>query len=185
MAINKVNTRVVLKNDELSNWLSADSIALKKGELAFAKMQNGKYEMRIGQGGKYDAAAQLQLSASQIVGLETKLDSVTVSNYAGETTIDPQTATAEQILTEANRISRKTAADYKVGDSLVLREKIGETGKFQHAAYVWNGIAWEAMDGTYSADSVYFKDNYVFVGDYDRVGNIKKNDSYSTAGKSV
>ena len=41
------------------------------------------------------------------------------------------------------------------------------------------------MDGTYNADSVYFKDNYVFVGDYDRVGNITKNDSYSTAGKSV
>ena len=51
MAINKVNTRVILKNDELSNWLSADSIVLKKGELAFAKMQNGKYEMRIGQNG--------------------------------------------------------------------------------------------------------------------------------------
>ena len=185
MAINKVNTRVILKNDELSNWLSADSIALKKGELAFAKMQNGKYELRIGQGGKYDTAAQLQLSASQIVGLETKLDSVTVSNYAGETTIDPQAATAEQILAEANRISGKTSADYKVGDSLVLREKIGETGKFQHAAYVWNGTAWEAMDGTYNADSVYFKDDYVFVGDYDRVGNIKKNDTYKTAGKSV
>ena len=185
MAINKVNTRVILKNDELSNWLSADSVVLKKGELAFAKMENGKYEMRIGQDGQYATAAELQLSASQIVGLETKLDSVTVSNYAGETTIDPQAATAEQILAEANRISGKTAADYKVGDSLVLREKIGETGKFQHAAYVWNGTAWEAMDGTYNADSVYFKDDYVFVGDYDRVGNIKKNDTYSTAGKSV
>ena len=185
MAINKVNTRVVLKNDELSNWLSDGSVVLKKGELAFAKMKNGKYEMRIGQDGQYATAAELQLSASQIVGLETKLDSVTVSNYAGETTIDPQAATAEQILTEANRISRKTAADYKVGDSLVLREKIGETGKFQHAAYVWNGTAWEAMDGTYNADSVYFKDDYVFVGDYDRVGNIKKNDTYKTAGKSV
>lgn len=185
MAINKVNTRVVLKNDELSNWLSSTSIDLKKGELAFAKMENGKYELRIGQDGKYDAGAQLQLSASQIVGLETKLNDVTVSNYAGETTLDPQTATAEAILAEANRISGKTADDYKVGDSLVLREKIGETGKFQHAAYVWNGTAWEAMDGTYNADSVYFKDDYVFVGDYDRVGNITKNDSYSTAGKSV
>ena len=185
MAINKVNTRVILKNDELSNWLSADSVVLKKGELAFAKMKNGKYELRIGQDSQYKTAAELQLSASQIVGLETKLDSVTVSNYAGETTIDPQAATAEQILTEANKISGKTAKDYKVGDSLVLREKIGETGKFQHAAYVWNGTAWEAMDGTYNADSVYFKDNYVFVGDYDRVGNIKKNDTYSTAGKSV
>ena len=185
MAINKVNTRVVLKNDELSNWLSADSVVLKKGELAFAKMKNGKYEMRIGQDGKYATAAELQLSASQIVGLETKLDSVTVSNYAGETTIDPQAATAEQILAEANRISGKTAKDYKVGDSLVLREKIGETGKFQHAAYVWNGTAWEAMDGTYNADSVYFKDNYMFVGEYTNVGNIKQNDTYKTAGKSV
>ena len=181
----KVKTRIVLKNDTIENWKNENSIDLMKGELAFAKMDNGKYELRIGQDGKYEAGAQLQLSASQIVGLETKLDSVTVSNYAGETTIDPQTATAEQILTEANRISGKTAKDYKVGDSLVLREKIGETGKFQHAAYVWNGTAWEAMDGTYNADSVYFKDDYVFVGDYDRVGNIKKNDSYSTAGKSV
>ena len=181
----KVKTRIVLKNDTIENWKNENSIDLMKGELAFAKMNNGKYELRIGQDGKYEAGAQLQLSASQIVGLETKLDSVTVSNYAGETTIDPQTATAEQILTEANRISGKTAKDYKVGDSLVLREKIGETGKFQHAAYVWNGTAWEAMDGTYNADSVYFKDNYVFVGDYDCVGNIKKNDSYSTAGKSV
>ena len=64
MAINKVNTRVILKNDELSNWLSAKSVDLKTGELAFAKMQNGKYELRIGQGGKYESAAQLQISAT-------------------------------------------------------------------------------------------------------------------------
>jgi len=48
MAINKVNTRVILKNDELSNWLSADSITLKKGEVALAHVSADIFEMRVG-----------------------------------------------------------------------------------------------------------------------------------------
>lgn len=181
---NQIKTRIVLRNDELANWQASEKTLLS-GEVALARTTDGAVELRVGNGDTFENALRLKLSADQIVGLENKLDEVTVSNYAGDTTLDPQTATAEAILAEANKISGKTAEDYKVGDSLVLREQIGETGKFQHAAYVWNGTAWEAMDGTYNADSVYFKDDYVFVGDYDRVGNITKNDSYSTAGKSV
>lgn len=46
-----INTRIILKNDELSNW-NESSLVLKPGEIALARREDGSYEMRIGQGDK-------------------------------------------------------------------------------------------------------------------------------------
>lgn len=200
MAINKVNTRVVLKNDELSNWLSSTSIDLKKGELAFAKMENGKYELRIGQDGKYDAGAQLQISATQVVGLTNELNDLSTSNYVLTSTVDtlnPQTATADDVMAyliaQAPDQAGKTitAADLHNGDTLVIREKIADktwnyasnayedTVQWQHAAYVYdtNIGKFKAMDGTYNADSVYFDEDLKYTV---ALGTLSKPTSYST-----
>ena len=46
-----VNTRLVLRNDELSNW-NASSRELLKGEAALAWLSGDLYEIRVGTGGK-------------------------------------------------------------------------------------------------------------------------------------
>ena len=42
--------------------------------------------------------------------------------------------------------------------------------KKEYTAYVWNGTAWEAMDGNYSADNVFMSENMIITekfGKYD------------------
>jgi len=51
MANNPINTRIILKNDELSAW-DESSLILKQGEIALARREDGSYEMRIGNGNK-------------------------------------------------------------------------------------------------------------------------------------
>ena len=56
-----------------------------------------------------------------------------------------------------------------VGDIAINKKTI--TGdKKEYTAYVWNGAAWEAMDGNYSADNVFMPENMIITekfGKYD------------------
>ena len=45
------------------------------------------------------------------------------------------------------------------GDFCIVKVQIGNTGKYQHTAYVYNGTNWEAMDGNYSAANVYLPED--------------------------
>ena len=51
MANTTIKTRVLLRNDELSNWIES-TLALGAGEIALARRPDGSYEMRIGKGDK-------------------------------------------------------------------------------------------------------------------------------------
>lgn len=44
-----LKTRIILKNDDLSNWIESD-LVLNAGEIALARREDGSYEMRIGNG---------------------------------------------------------------------------------------------------------------------------------------
>ena len=72
-----------------------------------------------------------------------------------------------------------------VDDILIIKDIITE-GKYQHTAYVFDGINWVAMDGNYNAENVYFKDDFIFTEPVGTVeipesGNIK----VAAAGKNV
>jgi hypothetical protein len=67
-----INTRIILKNDELSNW-NGSTLVLKPGEVALARREDGSYEMRIGNG--LSTWSELgnqnfKLSADQVIGLK-------------------------------------------------------------------------------------------------------------------
>jgi len=51
-----------------------------------------------------------------------------------------------------------TGLELHAGDIAIAKEKIDDTtnGKLAYTAYVYDGEAWKAMDGNYSADNVYF-----------------------------
>lgn len=51
MANTTIKTRVLLRNDELSNWAES-TLVLGAGEIALARRTDGSYEMRIGKGDK-------------------------------------------------------------------------------------------------------------------------------------
>ena len=63
------------------------------------------------------------------------------------------------------------------GDILILRKKIGETDKVEYTAYVAilpdaesGAITWQAMDGNYSAENVFFPANLITTN---AIGNIR------------
>ena len=49
-----------------------------------------------------------------------------------------------------------------IDDILIIKDLISND-KYQYTAYVYNGTDWEAMDGNYSADKVYFKNDFIFT----------------------
>ena len=67
-----VNTRLVLRNDELSNWNSS-SRELLKGEAALAWLSGDLYEIRIGTGGK---------TWSQLNGCNIRIPAANVKDLA-------------------------------------------------------------------------------------------------------
>ena len=47
----------------------------------------------------------------------------------------------------------------KKNDICIITKKIGETDKSEITGYIYNGSAWVAMDGNYSAENVYFPED--------------------------
>lgn len=87
--------------------------------------------------------------------------------------------------TDAEAIARIIGSDIPVtGDLLVLKSLIADD-KYSYTAFVFMDDRWQAMDGNYDADNVYFRNNFVAAGSYDRVGNILKGETVEAKGKSV
>lgn len=77
------------------------------------------------------------------------------------------------------------AGTAKKGDICVITKAIGETDKAEITGYVYNGSAWVAMDGNYSAENVYFPDDLTTTS---AIGNITLTNGQATiesAGKNL
>ena len=99
-------------------------------------------------------------------------------NFATKKYVDDAATTAKNQAIEATKntvaiYTDKTVVEFtpgtNVGDVAINKKTI--TGdKKEYTAYVWNGTAWEAMDGNYSADNVFMPENMVITekfGKYD------------------
>ena len=151
-----ISTRIILRNDDLSNWEKSEKVLLK-GEAALAKRADGLYEIRIGDG----EHVWKDLSATGF----------------GHTKFFEKTSFDELSVIQ----------DAPNGSIGIVTEEIAN-GKFSKTAYSFNDTMkrWEALDGNYSAENVYFKDDITLAGDYTAVGNIKLSEGeLPAAGKSV
>lgn len=70
------------------------------------------------------------------------------------------------------------------GDIAIVKEVIAGD-KLEYTSYVYNGTAWAAMDGNYSAENVYLSKDISFAGDYTSIGNYKKGGDSLKAGTSL
>ena len=73
----------------------------------------------------------------------------------------------------------------KKGDICIITKKIGETDKNEITGYVYNGTAWAAMDGNYSAENVFFPEDLITTT---AIGNITLTNGQATitaAGKNL
>lgn len=113
------------------------------GEIGLEMLENGKVKMKIGDG------VTAWSNLAYFGGAENHV-------YVGELG-EGETANAA--------IARLVgAAELNAGDMAILKKLIyGD--KYEYTAYVYNEGAWQAMDGNYDAENVYFAKDLVITAD--------------------
>ena len=130
-------TKIVTRNDTTANWAQHSDAVLLKGEAGVEFCADGKVKVKYGDG----VATWAELP--YFGGSETKFYEATPT--AGQSHVDAITAAVN-------------GAALNAGDIAVVKELISGT-TYQHTAYVYNGAAWQATDGNYSAANVYLKED--------------------------
>lgn len=178
MANTSTKTRIILKNDDLSNW-QGSNLSLHAGEIALALREDGSYEMKIGTGDKTWSqltGTNFVISADQVLGLQQSIAELSTSHYE---------------VTSIAGISLTGGGNYNNGDTAVVKTLIageGANAKYSYTAYVFDSSltvetatdtqspsgSWRAMDGNYNAENIYFDSDISCAGSYTQVGNINK-----------
>lgn len=89
--------------------------------------------------------------------------------------------------TDIEAIARQVnGAALNKGDIAIVKDLIAND-KYEYTAYVYNGTAWAAMDGNYSANNVYFDSDFTFTKAIGTVSSIPASGSTTrdAKGKSV
>lgn len=135
----ELKTRLVIRNDSSANWESVkDTAILLKGEMGIEFLEDGTPKIRIGDG--TTPWSQLQY-------------------FGGEESKAFQVGSLDEI----------ADADLAVGDTAIVKTVIyedaenAENNKYSYTGYVYNGTGWAAMDGNYSANNVYFDEDFTFT----------------------
>ena len=134
----ELKTRLVIRNDSTANWDANESTVLFKGEVGIEFLTDGKVKMKVGDGVK--AWSEL-------------------SYFGGEESKTFQVGSLDEIVD----------TDLAVGDTAIVKSAIyedaehAESNKYSYTGYVYNGTGWAAMDGNYSANNVYFDEDFTFT----------------------
>ena len=147
-----LNTRIVIRNDSTTNWLTNESAVLLKGEVGIEFLADSKVKMKVGDGIK--TWAQLPY-------------------FGGEEAKTFQVSSLEEI-TETELAVGDTAI---VKTAIYTDAENEANNKYSYTGYVYNGSAWTAMDGNYNADNVYFSDDMLVTKE---IGYITLNNGQGT-----
>lgn len=132
----ELKTKIVLRNDTKANWETYNPVLLA-GELGIEK-DTGLIKIGDGEHNWKD------LSYANECERAAHYDVEAAANQTDEEAIAAHLANLE------------VAA--KLDDIAIVKRAIA-AGKVQHTAYIYNGTAWAAMDGNYSASNVYLKED--------------------------
>lgn len=139
--------------------------------------ENGLYVAPIDISGKMDKVE------GAVEGNIATLDANGQVVDSGKSFDDIQTNTAVYV---GASIDEAVAGNVPVkGDFCIVKTQIGETERYQHTAYIFNGTSWEAMDGNYSAENVFFPGDLTTTS---AIGNITLTNGQATipaAGKNM
>lgn len=83
------------------------------------------------------------------------------------------------------RVLTALSVEANTGDVFIVKTLIVDD-KYSYTAYVYNGENWTAMDGNYSSDNVYFKDNMTVTTTVGTITELENGSAtFETAGKSL
>lgn len=133
----QIKTRIALRNDSTANWEANSDVVLMKGEMGVEFTDAGETKMKLGDGQK--TWAQLDY-----FGGETDVHQAQV--YQADL------AEGEDDIAAITRVVGENALFE--GDMAIIKSTIGEA--VTYTAYVYNDAKWQAMNGNYNANNVYF-----------------------------
>lgn len=148
----QINTRIVLRNDTAYNWdLVKDSVekALMPGEFG---VENDTGLFKIG---KKHETEDRNCTWGEL-------------EYANDIP-DIDLSTVTNAVKEAETLEGLGNGTV-VGDVGIVKAPLYEgADEYTYTGYVWNGTAWAAMDGNYSAENVFLPQSITLAGDYGQV----------------
>ena len=133
----QIKTRIALRNDSTANWEANSDVVLMKGEMGVEFTDAGETKMKLGNGQK--TWAQLDY-----FGGETDVHQAQV--YQADL------AEGEDDIAAITRVVGENTLFE--GDMAIVKSTIGEA--VTYTAYVYNDTKWQAMNGNYNANNVYF-----------------------------
>ena len=140
----QIRTTLILRNDTSANW-AASSLVLKKGEVGF---DTDLHIFKVGDGTK--TWSEITISFVDFAAVEEAISDATKNLH-----------TTDVYQKEIALGGDKAAALGEIvspvkGDIAIIKEAL-QGGKYQYTAYVRGETNWEAMDGNYDAENVYFQ----------------------------
>lgn len=140
----QIRTTLILRNDTSANW-AASSLVLKKGEVGF---DTDLHIFKVGDGTK--TWSQIETHFVDFAAVEKAINDATknlhtTDVYQKEIALGGDKAAALAGIAEPVK-----------GDIAIIKEAL-QGGKYQYTAYVRGETNWEAMDGNYDAENVYFQ----------------------------
>ncbi len=151
---NVINTIIQLRHDTESNWKDGQSTSLMAGEVAVEIGENGKAKIKIGDGEKTFGELDYFAPEAQVFQSEN----IAYDNEEND-----------------NEIISKLVGNSIVvnGDCAIIKRQIAKDSEtYLYTSYVYTDGAWAAMDGNYSADTVFTKNDITLTS---AVGNYTKN----------
>ena len=141
-----LNIRIQLRNDTAENWTTQNPVLLK-GEMG-VEIDTGK--TKIGNG--TDHWETLKYSGVD----EDTIKGIIDNNRSAFTDVVPNEGE-----TDAQALAR-VITNPKKGDMAVVIRTFVE-GKESYTAYIHDGTGFKAMDGNYSAENVYFDEDFTYT----------------------
>ena len=173
---NRLTTRIVLRNDSSTQWLANNTQVLLSGEVGIEFLDNGKVKMKIGDGTStwaqlpYFDGDECRVTEVEVAKGADHVTAIT-SSVAGTTVNKGDIAIVKEAVIEADKVTT------------------GVTQKYQYTSYIYgetaSGSAWKAMDGNYSAENVYFNEDFTFTTNIGTVTGVTSSKKVEAAGKSV
>ena len=137
-----IKTIIQLRNDTSANWETNKTKILKDGEVGIEFQEGGKAKLKIGHGDKS----------------WSDLDYFASSNPSNVYQVE--LAENESDMDGIERVVG--GAELQSGDLAIVKKGISGDKK-SYTAYVYNGTAWEATDGNYNANNVYFDKDFTYT----------------------
>ncbi len=169
----QIRTTLILRNDTSANW-AVSTLVLKKGEVGF---DTDLHIFKVGDGTK--TWSQITTSFVDFAAVEAAIEEATknlhtTDVYQKEIALGGDKAAALAEITAPVK-----------GDIAIVKEAL-EGDKYQYTAYVRGETNWEAMDGNYDAENVYFQKDLTITANIG-VQTIPSSGSktLSTTGKNI